>query len=1121
MSDKKEIDRRQALGLLAATGSAATGLLGCGPGESRAEENLGETTQLLCTGSTHLAEPLAPRLIAGTFAYAEKTLLAGRTLHLRVSSDTPFRVSLVRLGWDTTSPSLDTVINPPLEYAASQKPIRCGSYVQVDAALPAATVMTQMSLECWVRLAPQSRNSWQGLISQYTYPDKCGFGLFVDSSGCPAAYFGNGGDFQASLLSRTQTSIADGRWHHVVAVLNGNVSTIWIDGVMYTLSIGGSVTAGLAPLRLGAYGENAQTSYTLDGDIAMPVIYAEAISEATIVARAKRQLPPSVPAGFNLIGCWPLVEESGTTVGDASGCGRTGRIINDGTWMIGGPSYEPSKAASPTYVPQLDPTRGHGLRLSSEDIFDCKWSVTHTRTLSSDALPGIYAARIEFGAGFSKRYDTTFVVRRAASKTKAPVLVLCNTNTWLAYTVPFPFSPDAIDEWSTGGLGNVAATPPLTAEYGPSANMYAPHAHRVGTTVVGPQFPTYQLGLNMPWGAFPYMTYGQDYGHLIRAERPFHVWLEQNGYDYDVASDFDLDAESSLLSGYKIVVIVGHSEYWTAGAYRAVESYLNAGGKLMVMSGNTMFWRVSFDAQRAVMECRKVPKFTGGFSDSFGEVYHSQDGARGGLMRQAGYPAWRLTGLESVGYDGPAGDFYVTQAEHSFFKTPEPTSVSFYSTLAAAAVRHEYDVTLASLPGGGKPDALPGASPTVLAESNRLVTTDHFYDYSANSSTERGKRSEVIDWQRGPGGRVFAAGAIAVAAKIATSPKLAALLRNVMHQFGVAHRLDFFVRTTNGKIRSKGWNGSDWVATPDGSGWADLGGSLPAAPVVVRWAPNHISMLGVDTAGLVQYRYFDGQSWAAWGDLGGTFRTEPVAAIGWARDRLHVFGRATDNKIYQKYWDGSSWFGWNVLGSTTMLGSPATALLEGRPVVCAIGSDGRLWYTRTTNGTTFGAWSSLGGTNLTGRPVVTAWAGTRLCVFAMDTSGRLFAADFNGGSWGSLRQIGSGLQGTPAVVVRGGNKLSVFAIDTSGQLQATYRDSTGSDFGGWTAMGSGFIGSPAAISWRGEHVSLMATTTSKRLNYKYWDGFTWDPDSGWTDISASLGGSIEQTPQAVAWIGSL
>ena len=125
--------------------------------------------------------------------------------------------------------------------------------------------------------------------------------------------------------------------------------------------------------------------------------------------------------------------------------------------------------------------------------------------------------------------------------------------------------------------------------------------------------PTFQMGVNMPWpSAGPYKTYrgSQIFSQWTRNERFLHLWLDENSYEYDVITDLDLDRHPSLINGYKTVIISGHSEYWSARAYDAVEKYLDGGGNLAVLSGNSVFWRVSFNEDYTVMECRNCLLYT-------------------------------------------------------------------------------------------------------------------------------------------------------------------------------------------------------------------------------------------------------------------------------------------------------------------------------------------------------------------------------------------------------------------------------------------------------------------------------------------------------------------------------
>jgi len=93
------------------------------------------------------------------------------------------------------------------------------------------------------------------------------------------------------------------------------------------------------------------------------------------------------------LACWPLSEEEGDDVADISGNKRPGRIINHATWMIGGPNFDAAVSQFDDYDPATDPTRGHGLRFASDDLFDCRWQVTQTYTVPTNARSGIYVAR--------------------------------------------------------------------------------------------------------------------------------------------------------------------------------------------------------------------------------------------------------------------------------------------------------------------------------------------------------------------------------------------------------------------------------------------------------------------------------------------------------------------------------------------------------------------------------------------------------------------------------------------------------------------------------------------------------------------------------------------------------
>lgn len=148
----------------------------------------------------------------------------------------------------------------------------------------------------------------------------------------------------------------------------------------------------------------------------MPAFYAAALTEAEIQRRFQDR-GRTAPKGDHVLACWPLAEEKGDRVADAGRHGRHGRIINHATWMIGGPGFQAARDPYVEYDPAKDTDRGHGLRLASDDLFDCGWKPTHEYQLPENAKSGIYVGRIRFEHKVEKRlHQTVFIVKKAARR---------------------------------------------------------------------------------------------------------------------------------------------------------------------------------------------------------------------------------------------------------------------------------------------------------------------------------------------------------------------------------------------------------------------------------------------------------------------------------------------------------------------------------------------------------------------------------------------------------------------------------------------------------------------------------------------------------------------------------
>ncbi len=97
---------------------------------------------------------------------------------------------------------------------------------------------------------------------------------------------------------------------------------------------------------------------------------------------------------------------------------------------------------------------------------------------------------------------------------------------------------------------------------------------------------------------------GHPTGHVVSMRRPgrllglaywdapFIGWLERAGYRVDFCTDLDLHLDPQLLAPYRLLLSVGHDEYWTAVMRERVERFVRAGGNVAFFSANTCWWRM-------------------------------------------------------------------------------------------------------------------------------------------------------------------------------------------------------------------------------------------------------------------------------------------------------------------------------------------------------------------------------------------------------------------------------------------------------------------------------------------------------------------------------------------------
>ena len=85
----------------------------------------------------------------------------------------------------------------------------------------------------------------------------------------------------------------------------------------------------------------------------------------------------------------------------------------------------------------------------------------------------------------------------------------------------------------------------------------------------------------------------------------FIGWLMRHGYAPEFCTDLDIHADPGLLRNYRLLLSVGHDEYWSVPMRDAVEAYIAHGGNAAFFSANLCWWRVHLVEQGGAMVCHQ------------------------------------------------------------------------------------------------------------------------------------------------------------------------------------------------------------------------------------------------------------------------------------------------------------------------------------------------------------------------------------------------------------------------------------------------------------------------------------------------------------------------------------
>lgn len=88
-------------------------------------------------------------------------------------------------------------------------------------------------------------------------------------------------------------------------------------------------------------------------------------------------------------------------------------------------------------------------------------------------------------------------------------------------------------------------------------------------------------------------------------EQHFVAWAERSGYQIDYAVNSDLEFRPEILKDYRLVLSVGHDEYWSSSMRDHLEAFIANGGNVAFFSGNCLFWQVRSENDGRDLVCWK------------------------------------------------------------------------------------------------------------------------------------------------------------------------------------------------------------------------------------------------------------------------------------------------------------------------------------------------------------------------------------------------------------------------------------------------------------------------------------------------------------------------------------
>lgn len=278
----------------------------------------------------------------------------------------------------------------------------------------------------------------------------------------------------------------------------------------------------------------------------------------------------------------------------------------------------------------LGPFEGHvqpDPPVGANRLRECRWKATTTIEIPADWPSGVYLGKISLLEG--RRYQSyiVFIVR---DDRPADVVFQCSDNTWQAYN-RWPDNYSLYDDGKTAW--NLIA--------GVDVSFDRPYGK-------------YCQVVDAP------LSLGS--GEFLLWEFPLAYWLEQHGYDVTYCSNSDVHADLTCLTRGRVMLSVGHDEYWSLEQYEHVRQAIAEGVSVGFLSGNTCCFVSPYQASSQGVPNRIITR-----AGRYGGLSKAEQGTMGPFPLEGPNEALLMGARTTSPFNG-AGDWIISQDRHWLFE---------------------------------------------------------------------------------------------------------------------------------------------------------------------------------------------------------------------------------------------------------------------------------------------------------------------------------------------------------------------------------------------------------------------------------------------------------------------